>query len=153
MKFFKAILILLFCVSWTSICHAQKNTVALVDSKSFYNSGNGIIQLVNALKLVNPNFLSLTAEEKDIEFKKIAGKCRDAKNELKKVALDTGEKNVCVAIKDISEYAEKFKQKRDFFIITDISSCSYVTHLCETAIDITQQFISEYNRMKNTLPD
>ncbi len=98
--------------------------------------------------MVNPNFLSLNAEEKNKVFKKIAEKCRDAKDEQTKVILDTEDRNVCVAIKDISEYVEKFKQKNEFFIFADISSCSYVTHLCESATDITQKFISEYNEMK-----
>ncbi|MGI9054516.1 MAG: hypothetical protein ACR2F2_01805 [Pyrinomonadaceae bacterium] len=153
MKFFRTILILFFCVFWSNICHAQKNTVALVDSKSFYNSENGIIQLVNAIKLVNPNFLTLTAEEKDKAFKNIAEKCREANDKQINVVLDTGENNVCVAIKDISVYVEKFKQKNEFVLLAEFSSCSYVAHLCETAIDVTQQFINEYNRMKNTLPD
>lgn len=153
MKFLKFFLVLFSCVLWANVCHAQKNRIALVDSKSFYNSERGIIQIVNALKLVNPNFLSLTSEEKDREFKKIAEKCRDEKGEKTEVILETKEKNVCVAIKDIFEYGEKFKQKNEYVFLADVSSCSYVTHLCDSATDVTQQFISDYNRMKNTLPN
>jgi hypothetical protein len=151
MKLFKILFVLHLCFVLTSICYAQKNTVALVDAKSFYASENRITRLVDALKLANPNFLSLTAEEKDKEFNRIAKKCRDAKDETTKnttTTLDAKEEVVCVAIKDIVESIEKFKKKQEFLIILNIDSCNYVTHLCETAVDVTKQFVDEYNGAK-----
>lgn len=151
MKLFKTLFVLLFCFALASVCYAQKNTVALVDAKSFYASENGITRLVDALKLVNPNFLSLTAEEKDKEFSRIAKKCRDAKDETAKnttVDLEAKEETICVVIKDITDSIEKYKKKQEFLIILDIRSCDYVTHLCDTAVDVTKQFVDEYNGAK-----
>jgi Skp family chaperone for outer membrane proteins len=151
MKIFKILFVLILCFALTSICYAQKNTVALVDAKSFYASENTITRLVNALKIANPNFTSLTAEEKDKEFGRIAKKCPNSKDETTKTTtttLNANEGVVCIAIKDIVESIEKFKEKQEFLIILDINSCNYVTHLCETAVDVTKQFVDEYNSAK-----
>ena len=151
MKLFKILFVLLLCFALPSICLAQKNTVALVDAKSFYASENEITQLVEALRRANPNFLHLTIKEKDKEFERIAKKCRDAKDETTKSTttnLDAKEKIVCIAIKDISESLEKFTKKHEFFILVDIRSCDYVTHLCDAAVDVTKQFVDEYNGAK-----
>jgi hypothetical protein len=151
MKLFKTYFVLILFFTLASVCYAQKNTVALVDTKLFYASENGITRLVDALKLMNPDFLSLTAEDKDKEFKRVAKKCREAKDETAKntaLVLDAKEEVVCVAIKDITDSLEKFKKKQEFIMLFDISSCDYVTHLCDTAVNVTKQFIDEYNGAK-----
>jgi hypothetical protein len=151
MKLFRFFLVLLFYSALVNVGDAQKITIALVNTKSFYASENGIMRLVDALESVNQNFPTLTAEEKDKEFKQIARKCQDAKDKdskVRTVALDTKEEAVCTVIKDIIDSLEVFKKKQEFAILADISACSYVTHLCETAVDVTKQFIEEYNGVR-----
>ena len=151
MKLFKILYVLLFCFTLTSICYSQKITVALVDAKSFYTSEKAITRLVDALKLTNLNFLSLTVEEKDKLFERIAKKCRDAEDETRKnttIALDAKEEVVCSVIKDIAQSVQEFKKKQGFSLLVDISACNYVTHICEEAVDVTKQFVDEYNGAK-----
>ncbi len=153
MKLFKTLFVLLFFFTLVNICFAQKNTVALINTKSFYASENGITRLVDALKSANPNFIALAVEEKDKEFRRIAGKCSDAKKDLSKpetVTLDAKEEAVCVAIKDIAESLEKFKKKQEFAILATVSDCdnASVLDLCYETTDVTKQFIEEYNGAK-----
>jgi hypothetical protein len=152
MQQFKILFVLLLCSVFTSICYAQKNTVALTDTKSFYASENKITRLVDALKLANPNFINLTTEEKVKEFARTVEKCRGSKNnepEATTIKL-AAEEAVCSVIKDITDSLEKFRKKQAFVILADISECdkALVLDLCYATTDVTKQFVDEYNSLK-----
>ena len=118
-----------------------------VNTKAFYLSENGITQLINTLASLFSDFSKLSVKEKNKKFDIILKKCRQPKNKSSKGklnVLDTKEEDVCAVIKNIDESLKEFRRNNGFATLVNVSVCEK-GFPCPDGVDITEQFIKEYN--------
>jgi Skp family chaperone for outer membrane proteins len=138
--------------------------VAVIDSSSFGDQKTGITRLLNAYNILEREFKSQQDEIKalrtryDLLLKQknvtatVADQATQLENEIKK-KQEQGQKAFDQRLKDLTDpiYADigsellSFAKKRGIKVIFDLSKMAEVMYITDDSINITVDFIKDYN--------
>ena len=148
MKLKSILLLFITLLVSSSHCFARESRIAFVDPRVFSDSDKGIARLVNAIGNLDGEFSPLSDDMKKEQISVL----RAITYGERQVALSSYGKRLKEVVSpiyaDIYEQLEEYSRQRGITLLLDLSRTSCLNdQSMKQAWNITQDFISEYNRL------